>query len=182
MSNSRKKRRDAYKASQITWEQVWELPLRKDEHSNVYAWANNGTMALTFATDDLSLIKGIVDRINGKEAEISKKWDRSGTTFYCDGKVAFIVRGWGHLVGGGALALPMDEAVRIQDEFCDFILSKLKGADIVRLPRVQQQAEFVVTCPHCGGILQVVIKHPNPLQTEIHVFGCGNKKKDNDEH
>ncbi len=162
--------------------EVWKLPLHRDENSSVYAWSDNGVMALTFTTDDGSLIDAIINRINDKACEISGKWERSGTTFYRDGKCAFIVRGWGHLVGGGALRLPVEKAAQIQDEFCDFILSQLKGADIVRLPRVQQEADFVVTCPHCGGILQVVIKHPNPFQTEIHVFGCGNKKKDNDEH
>lgn len=161
---------------------VWQLPLHVDEYSNTYAWSANNVMALTFATDDDILIRAIVDRINGGDVELEGEWQRSGTTFYRDGGAVFIIRGWGHLIGGGALRLPVEKAAQIQDEFCDFILSQLKGADIVRLPRVRQQAEFVVTCPHCGGILQVVIKHPNPLQTEIHVFGCGNKKKDNDEH
>lgn len=102
--------------------EVWKLPLHIDEYSSVYAWADNGVMALTFATDDDSLIKAVVDRINDKACEISGKWERSGTTFYRDGKCAFIVRGWGHLVGGGDLRLPQKEAVRIQDEFCDYIL------------------------------------------------------------
>ena len=163
--NSRKKRRDQHKASQVSWEQVWELPLRLDEHSTVYAWSNNGVMALTFATDDRSLVKGIVDRINGKDAEISRNWERSGTTFYCDGKVAFIVRGWGRLVGGGALALPMKEAVHIQDEFCDFILSRLKG--------VASHKEYII-CPKCGSVQEAVVKHTLPFHTYIHTCTeCG---------
>lgn len=160
--NSRKKRRDQHKASQVSWEQVWELPLRLDEHSTVYAWSNNGVMALTFATDDRSLVKGIVDRINGKDAEISRNWERCGTTFYCDGKVAFIVRGWGHLVGGGALALPMKEAARIQDEFCGFLLRRLSNPDDV------DSHEDVIVCPRCGTKQKAVVRHTIPFFDYTH--------------
>ena len=127
--------------------EVWNLPLHRDENSSVYAWSDNGVMALTFAIDDVSLIDAIIDRINDKAREISGKWERSGTTFYKDGKAAFIVRGWGYLVGGGALALPQKEAARIQDEFCDYILEQLTAA------------VETIRCPKCGKEQKALVRH-----------------------
>lgn len=36
------------------------------------------------------------------------------------------IRGWGHLTGGGALNLPDHEAAKIQDDFGEWIVKKLK--------------------------------------------------------
>lgn len=141
--------------------EVWKLPLHRDENSSVYAWSDNGVMALTFATDDGSLIDAIIDRINDKACEISGKWERSGTTFYRDGKCAFIVRGWGHLVGGGALRLPQKEAARIQDEFCDYILEQLTAS------------VKTIRCPNCGKVQKALVRH-TPIFDDFthHCDGC----------
>lgn len=141
--------------------EVWKLPLHIDEYSSVYAWSDNGVMALTFDTDEDSLIKAVVDRINDKTCEISGKWERSGTTFYRDGEPVFIVRGWGHLVGGGALSLPQKEAARIQDEFCDYILMQLTAS------------VKTIRCPQCGMVQKALVRH-TPIFDDYthHCDGC----------
>lgn len=36
------------------------------------------------------------------------------------------IRGWGHLTGCGALNLPSEKAAKIQDDFGEWIVKKLK--------------------------------------------------------
>lgn len=131
--------------------EVWKLPIYRDEYSSAYAWSDNGVMTLTFLTDDISLIDAIIDRINNKACEIAGKWERSGTKFYLDGKSAFIVRGWGYLVGSGGLALPLKEASKIQDEFCDYILIQLTAA-------VKS-----IRCPNCGTVQKALLRNTIPF-------------------
>lgn len=141
---------------------VWKFPLRLDENSAIYAWSDNGVMALTFAVDRPMIIKAIIACINGQNVEITGKWERSGTNFYCDGNLAFMVRGWGHLVGGGALRLPMKEAARIQDEFCDFIWRQLTT------PLDEKSHEELIRCPKCGHVQRARVQHTLPFHTYIH--------------
>ena len=130
--NSRKKRRDAYKAAQITWEQVWELPLHCDKYS-LYAWSKNGTMAITLEHEndykqDEALLKSIVNRINGGPLlDSAGHWSNNTCDFFLDGKYIFCVRGWGHLTGCGAMNLHPKDAERIQDEFIAFVLNRLNA-------------------------------------------------------
>lgn len=142
--NSRKKRRDLYKAKQISWQDVWEMPLHLDKYSDSYAYSKNDTMALTFEADTVYQIKNarrIVRIINGEEKpRPGETWVVNGAVdFYtqdknyeapegaCGFAYVFCVRGWGHLTGTGAMNLPIKEAERIQDEFVKYILGKLNG-------------------------------------------------------
>lgn len=43
-----------------------------------------------------------------------------------DGINVMLIRGWGHLTGEGALNLPYREASKIQDDFGEWIVKKLK--------------------------------------------------------
>ena len=138
--NSRKKRRDAYRASQISWEEVWELPLHLDE-CDTYADSKNGTMALTFDADTEYRIKNarrIVKIINGEaKPNPGEVWVHNGVDFYTQDKhyeehsngwcYVFCVRGRGHLTGTGGLHLPEKGAARIQDDFIAYILKRLNG-------------------------------------------------------
>lgn len=131
--------------------EVWNLPLRIDGNASHYVWSDNDVIALTFAIDDLSLIRAIVDRINGKACEISGKWERRGTDFYRNGKIVFIVRGWGHLTGSGGLCLPPEEAARVQDEFCDHIMLQLTAA-------IRE-----IRCPQCGRVQGALVRATVPF-------------------
>ena len=140
MSNSRKKRRDLYRARQIHWEDVWELPLKLD-CCDTYAYSKNDTMALTFEADTEYQIKNarrIVQIINGEaEPNPGEAWVHNGVDFYTQDKnyeeaasgwcYVFCVRGWGHLIGTGGLNLPVKGAARIQDDFVEYILSRLNS-------------------------------------------------------
>ena len=139
--NSRKKRRDLFRARKIHWQDVWEMPLRLDEYSDSYAYSQNDTMALTFEADTKYQIENarrIVRIINGEETpKPGEEWVVRGVDFFTQDanyeeqaegwNYVFCVRGWGHLTGTGAMNLPVKEAERIQDEFSHFILEKLNA-------------------------------------------------------
>lgn len=131
--NSRKKRRDAFKAKQIRWEDVWELPLHLDE-CDTYAFSKNGTMALTFEEADtkeqILENRRIVAIINGEaESDRQHEYIHNGyADISCDAeRIVFSVRGWGYLTGTGGLRLPEKGAARIQDDFIAYILKRLNG-------------------------------------------------------
>lgn len=136
MMNSRKKRRELQKAHNMHWQDVYQLPLHLDKYGG-YAWSANGTMALQFEYSDAEekfrvvrkRAREIVDCINGvKPLEPLGAWTlHQSTDFALDGKYVFRVRGWGNLTGTGALHLPINDALRIQDEFVKYILEKLEG-------------------------------------------------------
>ena len=46
----------------------------------------------------------------------------------CADGMALDVRGWGRLTGGGALALPADKAMKIQDDFGRWVAETLNKA------------------------------------------------------
>lgn len=160
--NSRKKRRDALKASRITWRDVWELPLEYD--GCLYAWSQNRVMALTFATDNQPFINTVLHCINN--ANNNTRFDGEFTVkdddFFFHDKFVFRVRGWGHLTGCGAMNLPIKEAARIQDEFIAHILHQLNG-----------HVETIV-CPKCGKIQEAFVSHTLPFPDYTHKCkSCG---------
>ena len=128
-SNSRKRRRDVWKAKQIRWQDVWELPLKLDE-CETYAFSANGVMALTFegeTEEQIREARRIVAIINGEqETDGAHEYVHNGyADIYCDAeRFVFSVRGWGHLTGS-AIRLPAKEAARIQDDFIAYILARL---------------------------------------------------------
>jgi hypothetical protein len=139
-SNSRKKRRDAWRAKQISWREVWELPLKLDTCDS-YAYSANKTMALTFESDteyQCRNARRIVQIINGEvEPREGERWINNGVDFYTQDKnygeeppcawcYVFCVRGWGHLTGS-PMRLPEKGAARIQDDFIAYILEKLNS-------------------------------------------------------
>lgn len=70
----------------------------------------------------------ILDILNGRTDKFVKrevKYDPSGQVSI-DGIKVILIRGWGHLTGGGALNLPYREAAKIQDDFGEWIVKKLK--------------------------------------------------------
>ena len=133
-SNSRKRRRDAWKAKQIRWQDVWELPLKLDE-CETYAFSANGVMALTFegeTEEQIREARNIVAIINGEqETDGAHEWVHYGSAdIYCDAgdaeRFVFSVRGWGHLTGA-SMRLSEKEAAHIQDDFIAYILARLNG-------------------------------------------------------
>lgn len=68
----------------------------------------------------------IVDILNGKyDKKIDLELTYKNNNIYAGDHEFIIIRGWGHLTGCGALNLPVEEAARIQDDFANYIISKL---------------------------------------------------------
>ena len=130
-SNSRKRRRDAWRAKQIQWQDVWELPLKLDECDSD-AFSTNGVMALTFdayTEEQIHEARRIVAIINGEQpSDGAHEYVHNGCAdIYCDAeRFVFSVRGWGHLTGS-PMRLPVKSAARIQDDFIAYILARLNG-------------------------------------------------------
>lgn len=109
----------------VKWEDIYQLPLSVDKVSN-YVWAKNGTMALMFNHDvNTKDRQKIVDSINNKDRHKILGLKINNGDFYIDKKYIFCVRGWGNLVGRGALNLHLNEAEKIQDNFIQYVHSKL---------------------------------------------------------
>lgn len=117
----------------MKWTEVWNKPFRHDAYG--YIWSGNDVMVFSLDIDvDISrsfvvnLIKDISDILNGDEIE--NRYDglevKDGCDLYCEGNMIGSFRGWGHLIGGGALGLNAKEAVSLQDEMIKFVLDRLK--------------------------------------------------------
>lgn len=107
----------------------YELPLRDDYP---YISCKDGAMAFNWMiSGDSTVRKTIIDKINGKSKHKFKH-----KVFYRDGFISFLnekeetkhlllVRGWGHLTGGGGYNLPPKKAAQIQDEFAEYIVEQI---------------------------------------------------------
>jgi hypothetical protein len=107
-----------------SWEEYYKLPIK---YNYSYGYCKNDTMALTF-NHDLSDedCEKIVDVINGNSEMKINGLAHIGTNFYQDGEYIFCVRGWGGLIGIGALNMSEEEALKIQDGFIEYVFNKLK--------------------------------------------------------
>lgn len=72
--------------------------------------------------------KRIVDILNGESQDfLTKNMTFLDGEILSDGTPIMCVRGWGHLIGAGGLYLPEEEAARIQDEFGEWVVKRLRG-------------------------------------------------------
>lgn len=123
---------------EITWQDVYQLPLQADDIL-LYAWTKNHVMAITFLTYDEEIKKKIMVSINSgnpikeefpEDTELDIKLAHNDVRFDINEKPAFMVRGWGHLIGIGGLNLPSDVAAKIQDDFIAYIYKALTGKEL----------------------------------------------------
>jgi hypothetical protein len=103
------------------YKDYYKLPLHMDKYGP-YVWSENGTMAMMF---NKRVGRGdrnkIVDKLNGGNDLKIVNIKKDGVDFYDGDNYLFCVRGWGGLIGTGALNLNQDTAAKIQDDFCNFI-------------------------------------------------------------
>ena len=111
----------------MTWQDVYKLPLKQDDYCPFIVWTVDKVRAFDFLTKKynqqhvIGIINGVIDR---KENDYFS---------YADGLVSYNsvpllrIRGWGHLTGVGGLHLSNEEAIKIQDEFGEYITNKLNG-------------------------------------------------------
>ena len=69
----------------------------------------------------VDIINGISPPTGNKQAEIDGEFITS------KGRQVLLMRGWGHLTGGGGLNLKEAEAITIQSAMQQFIVDKLNG-------------------------------------------------------
>lgn len=118
----------------MNFKDYYKFPLKIDDYCPVKAWTSDHKMAFDFAMWNLKPEKyqKLVDIVNGdRESQANFKVFRQGCEIYLekDGmEVLFlIIRGWGHLTGIGGLHLPEEKAIEIQNEFGDYIVSRINN-------------------------------------------------------
>ena len=125
-----------------TWQEVYELPLKLDYGFDTKVWTQSREMAFDFPLKMLyphaihvhpHTKKEIINRINGVSQELDTHfpqltYNKSETTIELDGVMFLIVRGWGNLTGHGVGGLGLDPEVasRLQTEFAEYIIDRLK--------------------------------------------------------
>lgn len=112
----------------MDWRNVYQLPLKYNEYCPFWVWSNNNVHAIDILRNlEDNDYKKLV-RVLNREEKFNKSHDFciSDDTIFCDNKPLLRVRGWGHLTGIGALNLPVLEAIKIQNDFLNYLLEVLK--------------------------------------------------------
>lgn len=118
------------KKKELTFKEVYKLPLR-DDFSMCYIWSANHVMTFNKLIDNSEIIKEILAILNGESTK-KVKADVTYEEGYIkiDGHPILLLRGWGYLTGCGALNLPEEKAAKIQDDFANWVVNKLKGIEL----------------------------------------------------
>lgn len=116
----------------MTFKEVYKFPLKVDESCPIITWTADKQRAFDWCVNiSLEKQQELVDMINGiKQHQFKYKFYREGIEIYSEnpifkGEPVLLIRGWGYLTGIGGLHLPQEEAIRIQDEFGDYIVEQL---------------------------------------------------------
>lgn len=113
-----------------TFEDVYKKPFRTDEYGS-FVWSSNGVMTFSgYDYANLPFMKRVCRVLNGEiKADFPHKFEASkeDTAIFYNGECVFLVRGWGHLTGYGALNLNPKLAANIQDDFIAHVVKTLNG-------------------------------------------------------
>lgn len=116
----------------MTFKEVYKFPLKVDESCPIITWTADKQRAFDWCVNiSLEKQQELVDMINGiKQYQFKYKFYREGIEIHSEnpifkGEPVLLIRGWGYLTGTGGLHLPQEEAIRIQDEFGDYIVEQL---------------------------------------------------------
>lgn len=112
----------------ITFKDVYQLPLHIDV-SHLYIFSSNDVMVFNTLYDYIpdELVEDIVDIINGKSDKKYTNVSYKDDCIYINYNPVSMIRGWGYLTGTGGLNLTFEEAAKIQDDFCNWVVAILKG-------------------------------------------------------
>lgn len=111
------------------WEDYFKLPLKEDQYDPSMVWTEDNKKAFDISREvDSISCKLIVDKLNGKnKIPFNVNFTYDNGTIYLVGKTYIDIRSWGRLTGtGGGLGLHPDIAAKIQDNFAEWIIKKLK--------------------------------------------------------
>jgi hypothetical protein len=115
----------------MTFKEVYKFPLKVDEYCPIITWTADKQRAFDWCVDVSSeKQQELIDMINRtKQHQFKHKFYREGIEIYSDNPIfkgpILRIRGWGYLTGIGGLHLPQEEAIKIQDEFGDYIVEQL---------------------------------------------------------
>ena len=116
----------------MTFKEVYKFPLKVDEYCSIITWTADKQRAFDWCVNiSPEKQQELIDMINGtKQHQFKYKFYREGIEIYSEnpifnGKPVLRIRGWGYLRGTGGLHLSEEEAIRIQDEFGDYIVEQL---------------------------------------------------------
>ena len=116
----------------MTFKEVYKFPLKVDEYCDFITWTADKQRAFDWCVDiPLDKKQELIDVLNNTvQRSFKYKFYQEGIEIYSDnpifeGEPVLLIRGWGYLTGPGGLHLPQEEAIRIQDEFGDYIIEQL---------------------------------------------------------
>lgn len=112
---------------EITFKEVYQLPLHIDKYCPIYVYSSNRVMTFNVNLDNEDKAKEVLSVINGDAENKYENVEYKDGRIFVDCKPLFLIRGWGHLTGCGGLNLPSETAAKIQDDFGNWIVGKLKG-------------------------------------------------------
>lgn len=109
---------------------IFKPPFRQSFGIKIFT--SEGRMAMDLCAridgDDEEFLQRICNILNGDSNEKPKmNVSYDPPYIYFDDKKIFLIRGWGYLTGCGALNLPSEVAVEIQDNFANWVANKLNG-------------------------------------------------------
>lgn len=119
------------KNKKLTFKDVYKLPLTFDEWTMTYIWTANGIMAFNCLIREKETRDKILGILNGTlNNKITDEVTYEGGYIKVAGNSILLLRGWGqHLTGCGALNSPPKQAAKIQDDFANWVVNKLKGIE-----------------------------------------------------
>lgn len=112
----------------MTAKEVYRPPFHQD---GVYIWSADDVMAI-MATDCMNDPEKLIARTCQILNDEVKSNGNPNIT-YANGEilngaqVLLVIRGFGHLTGTGGLNLTLEAALKIQDEFGEWVASKLRN-------------------------------------------------------
>jgi hypothetical protein len=116
----------------MTFKDVYKFPLKVDDYCPIITWTADKQRAFDWCVDiSLEKQQELIDVLNGtKQHQFKYKFYREGIEIYSEnpifkGKPVLRIRGWGYLTGSGGLHLSAEEAIKIQNDFGDYIVEQL---------------------------------------------------------
>jgi hypothetical protein len=116
----------------MTFKDVYKFPLKVDEYCSIITWTADKQRAFDWCVNiSPEKQQELIDVLNGtKQFQFKYKFYREGIEIHSEnpifkGKPVLLIRGWGYLTGTGGLHLSSEEAIKIQDEFGDYIVEQL---------------------------------------------------------
>lgn len=92
------------------------------DNNYCYVWSANHVMTFNCLIDNEKLLDSIIEKLNyGTLDCYNTKYENE--IIYINDCPVFLIRGWGHLTG--SLNLHTEEAVKIQDDFCNWVVETL---------------------------------------------------------